>query len=213
VQDVDERRRGAAGHRVITHDRRGFRASSRPSVRYEFDSGHRSSCSAQQAPPARGGTGRRSLSAPKVPLMRSRWTVLGDLRFRHLVEYETWPADVPAAGELHRALGRAAFRNLPTQNIGPEPGQGSGIGAVNGDGEQPCHKSSGRKDLLPAIHLIRISADARALICTEVKVCAAHRLAALTADGLARAQGNARRRGGRYRSHVSRRDRYRLRRP
>src|SRR6266487_4674518 len=63
-------------------------------------------------------------------------TVLDDLRLRHFVEYETWPVDVPAAGEQHRALGSAAFRNLPPEDIGPEPGQGSGVGAVNGDCEQ-----------------------------------------------------------------------------
>src|ERR1700722_12225699 len=61
--------------------------------------------------------------------------VLDDFRFRDLVEYETWLADVPAAGEQHRPLGRAACRNLPPKDIGPELGQGRGVGAVNGDCE------------------------------------------------------------------------------
>ena len=49
----------AAGHRVITYDRRGCGASSRPSVGYDFEHARRrSSCPAQQARSARGGAGR-----------------------------------------------------------------------------------------------------------------------------------------------------------
>lgn len=63
-------------------------------------------------------------------------TVLGDLRLRDLVEYDAWLAGAPAAGEQYRVLGSGRFRNLPPEDIGPEPGQSIGVGAVNGHCEQ-----------------------------------------------------------------------------
>jgi hypothetical protein len=62
--------------------------------------------------------------------------VLDGLRLRHLLEGDTWPAGVAVTGEQDRVLGSGVFGNLPPQDIGPEPGQDSGIGAVKGDCEQ-----------------------------------------------------------------------------
>ena len=54
----------------------------------------------------------------------------------HLVERHTWPAGIAVTGKQDRVLGRGIFGNLPPQDIGPEPDQDSGIGAVKGDCEQ-----------------------------------------------------------------------------
>ena len=62
--------------------------------------------------------------------------VLDGLRLRHLIERDMWPAGVAVAGEEDRALGSGVFGNLTPEDIGPEPGQGSGVGAVKGDCEQ-----------------------------------------------------------------------------
>lgn len=61
--------------------------------------------------------------------------VLDGPRPGHLVEYDAWRAGVPVAGEQHRLPGIGVFCNLPSEDIGPEPGQGSGVSAVNGDCE------------------------------------------------------------------------------
>jgi hypothetical protein len=60
--------------------------------------------------------------------------VLDGLRLRHRVERDAWPAGV--AGEQDHVLGSGVFGNLPPEDIGPEPGQSRGVGAVNRDGEQ-----------------------------------------------------------------------------
>src|ERR1700720_2877452 len=62
--------------------------------------------------------------------------VLDGLRLRHLVERDGWPAGAAVAGEQDCVLGRGVSGNLPPQDIGPEPGQGGGVGAVKGDCEQ-----------------------------------------------------------------------------
>ena len=61
--------------------------------------------------------------------------VLDGLRLRHLVERDTWPAGAPVAGEQDRVLGSGVFGDLAPEDIGPEPGQGTGVGAVKGDCE------------------------------------------------------------------------------
>jgi hypothetical protein len=49
---------------------------------------------------------------------------------------EPWPAGIAVTGKQDRLLGSGIFGNLPPQDIGPEPDQDSGIGAVKGDCEQ-----------------------------------------------------------------------------
>jgi hypothetical protein len=56
--------------------------------------------------------------------------VLDGLRLRHLVEHDAWSAGV--AGEQDRLLGGRVVGNRASEDIGPEPGQGSGIGTVEG---------------------------------------------------------------------------------
>jgi aryl-alcohol dehydrogenase-like predicted oxidoreductase len=59
--------------------------------------------------------------------------VLDHLRLRDLVKYDGWLAGVPRAGEHHGVLGSRPFCHLPPEDIGPEPGQDSRVGAVEGD--------------------------------------------------------------------------------
>ena len=50
-----------------------------------------------------------------------------------------WQNGVAVAGEQDRVLGSGVFGNLTPEDIGPEPGQGRGVGAVKGD----CQKRIG----------------------------------------------------------------------
>ena len=68
--------------------------------------------------------------------------ILDGLLLRHLIERDGWPAGAPVAGEQDCVLRSGVFGNLPPEDIGPEPGQGRGVGAVNRDCEQRIAQQS-----------------------------------------------------------------------
>src|ERR1700722_12886731 len=69
--------------------------------------------------------------------------VLDGLRLRYGVEHDEWRAGIRAVGEQDRVPGSGIFGNLPSEDIGPELGQGQRVGTVNGDSDQrTAHLSS-----------------------------------------------------------------------